>query len=417
MVKRDHTNDWKEVTRQLRKYAHTTGVRDILVMDEYTAIYFEYPEAADKEEEAVMYLVATTDPVAGRSIPEMSMRELVVFVLLRALNRKDIKLCDTDTSETAKTKVDNPPGYRDLLTDNFDAEPDPSNNDKKRRSGPGTNRREQPKRGKTSHRGDTYQAFGEQFDGWVQDSIIELEFLSHVAPVRGELGDSYSAHSPDSGLGRSSPSHHQSRKLHLVPTTINAAGNQTTVLVVEKAITKNVALLTTVDKSLRVIGKHFGLHRDAPIWLGKELAAYAACVQPQGDEIPYLYGVSQVVQSSPFTNIVLLTEFIEPGTTIADLVHDAYMVYDTDDDDEIARLDRLQESATRAMHSLHARRVIHNDLAGRNLLVSNEGDGERVVVIDFDCSMVFTENNQRYKGRVVQDEEVMRATFHPRGQQ
>lgn len=387
-------------------------------MDEHTAIYFEYPEAAHKETEAVMYLVATTDPVAGRGIPEISMRELVVFVLLRALDRKGVELCDTLSSESAKTHVNNPPGYRDVLKDNSDGGPGPgpSNNDKKR-PGPSTGRREQPKRGKTANMSDTYQAFSEQFDGWVQDSSIELEFLSHVAPVRGEDCGSYSVHSPDSGFGRSSPSHQRPRKLRLVPTTVNAAGNQTTSLLVERLITKNVAVLTTVDKSLHVIGKHFGLHHDAPIWLGKELAAYAACVQLQGDEIPYLYGVCRVVQSSPFANIILLMECIEPGTTIADLVHDAYFVYDTDDDEEIARLNKLQETGTRAMHSLHARHVIHNDLAGRNMLVSNERDDERLVLVDFDCAMVFSEDNERFRGRVVQDEEKMRSTFQPKRQQ
>lgn len=400
------------MTRQLRKYAHTTGVRDILVMDEHTAIYFEYPEAARKETEAVMYLVATTDPVAGKGIPALSMRELVVFVLLRALDRKGVELCDTPSSGSAKTPVNDAPGYRDVLGDDAPGPP-PSNRTNKRRGPDDTARREQPKRGKTSNPGNTYQAFSEQFDGWVQDSTVELEFLPDIAPVRGEPSGSPSGRSPDSGFGRSSPSHQRPRKLRLIPTTITASGTTTTTLLVERVITKNVAVLTTADRTLRVIGKHFGLHHDAPVWLSKELAAYAACLPLQGDEIPYLHGVTRVLQSSPFANIVLLAEYIDPGTSIADLVHDAYAVYDTDDPAEVARLQKLQETATRAVHAMHARRVIHNDLAGRNMLVVMDAE-EYVVLVDFDCAMVFEKETERFWGRVVQDEEKMRSTFLPK---
>lgn len=49
-------------------------------MDERAAIYSEYLEAARKEMESMVYLVATTNRVAGKSIPELSVRELVVFV-------------------------------------------------------------------------------------------------------------------------------------------------------------------------------------------------------------------------------------------------------------------------------------------------------------------------------------------------
>lgn len=107
-------------------------------------------------------------------------------------------------------------------------------------------------------------------------------------------------------------------------------------------------------------------------------------------------------------------EYIEPGTTIASLVHDTYYVYDTDDNQEIARLIKLQEAATRAMHSLHSRHVIHNDLSGRNMLLANEGEHERrVVLVDFDCAKVFSEESERFRGRVVQDEEKIKSTFQP----
>lgn len=49
-------------------------------MDERTEMCSEYSKAARKEMEPMVYLVATTNRVAGKSIPELSVRELVVFV-------------------------------------------------------------------------------------------------------------------------------------------------------------------------------------------------------------------------------------------------------------------------------------------------------------------------------------------------
>lgn len=418
MLKRDQTDDWREVTRQLRKYAHNTGVRDILVMDEQTAIYFEYPEAAHKETDPVAYLVAATNPAAGKGLSDMSMRELVVFVLLRALDRKGIQLCDSADEEASRIAVDNQPGYHDVLTDTPDRllRADPSGN--RKRPAPGTGGREQPKRGKTANTGTTYlhEAFGEQFDGWVVGHDVELEFLPDIAQVRGQSSEDWpkpeSGTSWDSGFGGSSPSRHSRlRELHLVPITLSASGVPTTILRVERVLTNNVAVLRSPFGGIRVIGKHFGLHRDAPLWLAKELTAYDTCVMHQGDHIPYLYGVARVVQKSPFANVVLLTEFIEPGMEVAQLVHEAYCVYDTDDEADVARLGKLQMSATDAMNALHGRLVVHNDLAGRNLLVAGDGKEERVVLVDFDCSMVFEAETGRFLSRVEQDGEKLRATF------
>lgn len=134
---------------------------------------------------------------------------------------------------------------------------------------------------------------------------------------------------------------------------------------------------------------------------------------PARPEIPYLYSVCRVVQSSPFATIILLTECIEPGTTVAELVYEVYSIYDIGDDDEIARLDKLQESAMEAMNSLHDSYVVHNDLAGRNL-VSIDGESERPAVVDFDCSMILSDDLGRFKSRIVQDREKLRSTFQPK---
>lgn len=94
-AKRDHPDDSREITCQLQKYSNATGVRDILVMDELSAIYFEYLGRIRKAGETIAYLAPTTDPAAGKGITYLSMRELVVFILLQVLDRKGVELCDT----------------------------------------------------------------------------------------------------------------------------------------------------------------------------------------------------------------------------------------------------------------------------------------------------------------------------------
>lgn len=91
----------------------------------------------------------------------------------------------------------------------------------------------------------------------------------------------------------------------VLPITRDSAGGQVISLVVERIITKNVAVLMTEDGSVRVVGKHLGLHHDAPRWLAKELAAYTACASLQGSDIPYLHGACRVIQPSPFLNVIM----------------------------------------------------------------------------------------------------------------
>lgn len=300
-------------------------------MDEHTAICFRFHKTVVGETEAVSYLVATTAEYPSKSIPGLSIRELVVFVLLRALDEKGVKLRDTQTTEALHP----PPTYRNVLNNHTGPPNDGSGNNPKRPGSPaGTRRR--PNRGKPNggEKSGPQHTMLDQFDEWILDSSVQLEFIPHVVPIHGADGDSRTfTRSPDSGFHDEAPTPGL-RKFHAVPTTVDATGRHTASLVVERVITKNVALLATADRSVRVIGKHFGLHRNASRWLTKELAAYAACEALQGIDIPYLHGVCRTVQSSPFSNIVLLTEFIEPGTTISDLVYEASGIYDTDDDEE-----------------------------------------------------------------------------------
>lgn len=173
-----------------------------------------------------------------------------------------------------------------------------------------------------------------------------------------------------------------------MPTTHDAAGGQTTSLLVERILTDNAAVLTTLDGITRFVVKVFYLHPDTPGWFDNGLAASAASVPIQDAEIPYLLGVAKVVQASRFTILVMLTELIAPGTTVAPFMYEVHAKNDTTDDDELALLALLRDSGTAAVDALHERCVIHNDLAGMTLVVcEEEARAERLVVVDFDCAM------------------------------
>lgn len=231
---------------------------------------------------------------------------------------------------------------------------------------------------------------------------MDLEFQPDLAPLRADTDDG----------SHDRPPH--KRTLHTVPTTRDAADRPTTTLLVERVITSKAAVLTTRDGASRFVGKTFGLDRDAPEWFDNEITAYAACAPLQGAEIPYLLGVAKVVQTSPFTVLILITELVSPSTTVAELMYDAHYRFGTTDAEELAQLARLYESGVAAVEAMHACRVIHNDLAGRNLVLCGEGDGERLVLVDFDCAMVFALGDRRWESRVRMDRVILAGAFVPR---
>lgn len=378
-------------------------MRHVIVLDERTAIYFRFPNPPVNELDDTTFLVATPDDVAG--VPKLSMRELVVLVLLRALDEKGVKLCDS--SGPAGVQVGTSARYRDVLHD--DHAPRGS-----KRPSSSTGPRQQPKRGKTAANTDAAAddtPVMTRWTGWILDSCVQLEFLPDLAPLRDDAPGSSGAKSPDSGF-HDGPSRKR-RTFHAVPTTRDAAGRHTTSLLVERIITDKAAVLRTRTGTARFVGKAFGLHPDAPTWFANELGAYAACAPLQGGEIPYLLGVARVVQASPFAVLVVLMEHIPPGTTVAGLLFDAHFRFDTTDDAELARLVRLRESGAAAVEALHERRVVHNDLAGRNLLVCADDEGESVVVVDFDCAMVVRSGERRWESRVQMDRARFEAAFVP----
>lgn len=376
-------------------------------MDERTGIYFEYPDLAYKSLEPTTYLVASADQPAGNGISQLSMQELVVFVFLRSLDRKSIELCDARTSVSTKPQSNNLPKCLNTLS----SDPGPSDNHK-RGPGPSPDTIHQPKRTRI----DTNpfrinQPMNNQFGGWVLDLSVQLEFMARVAPLRTTISN---PHASNFFVSRHNDGRHHPRKIQPVPTTLSASGRQLTTLVVHRVISPNVAILTTENKSTYFIGKHFGVHHTSPILFSRELAAYTACFQLQGVEIPYLLGVCHVVQDSPFADIVMLTEYIDPGTTIADLILEAFCIYDTNDHAEIARLIRLRESGKQALKAIHDKFVVHCEISGKNMVVSNNGEdrqGERVVFVDFDCSAMLRDDPVKYKSRMGEDQAMLKSSF------
>lgn len=89
----DLTDDWTAVTRQVRMYAASGNIRDVLVMTETVEIYLCFPHAPFRANDPHEYLWASTE--VGSDFGDelrLLLRELVVFFLLAALERKDVPL-------------------------------------------------------------------------------------------------------------------------------------------------------------------------------------------------------------------------------------------------------------------------------------------------------------------------------------
>lgn len=119
--------------------------------------------------------------------------------------------------------------------------------------------------------------------------------------------------------------------------------------------------------------------------LAEEMAAYSAALTLQGREIPYLYG-RWSAPDAPHVSI-LLTEYIQPGHTIAELKAAG----------AFTAMAKLRPSAEMAVKALHSKGVRHGDLVGRNMVVSGEGASERVVVVDFDIAQVEGYEGKRHQ--------------------
>lgn len=360
----DPTDDWKAVTRQLRMYAASSDVHDLLVMDESICIYFCFPPDPSQADHVHEYLCASTEQGADfGEIPRLSIRELVVYALLSAFDRKNIEL--RDVSQRAASAVTVGPTtrpYRNVLP-----LPEPPSNSK-RRQGTST-RKQEHKRGR---RNDSVR---DSFDHCYLGADLTFEILPDKLPA-GPGTDRARRMSLDSGFHGSLPStpHTSPPKPICTPASTNAR------VTIVRILKRGVAVVT--DGHTQFVAKLFPAqpgttpHKS----MVQELAVYDVCSTLQGSYIPYLYAVGRIVASDTF---VLITEFVGCGTTVEDIIDEL------DDEADISELAGLHTSATAALDAMHRLKVVHRDVAGRNMLLDEQGG---IVLVDFGCARVLSED-------------------------
>lgn len=383
----DLSDDWNAVTSQIRMYAAQSHTRDIIVMDEFVGIYFCFPLDPNLNDEVHDFIFASTTlgPDYGDN-PRLSLRELVVFALLAALERKNVELRDFSGETTLPTVGPTTRAYRNVIST---PETPPDSN---KRAAPGTQNRQHPKR---SRRRPSQQ---DTFDRCFLGATIKLELLPDKAPVRGRARRA----SLDSGFWDNSP--------HTSPPKLKGAATvQVATLTVQRILKQGVALVT--DRASQFVAKGFPPYSisDPEKLLNNELAVYEECSSLQGTFIPYLHGVCRVVDPiSSNRSLVMLTEYIGPGMTIMDVVDDAYDL----DDEEFARvenrLEKLETSAKLAMRKLHELKVVHRDMAGMNMLVDEQ---DNVVLVDFSHSLVAKNNLRGFKSGKEEDLRLLKRVF------
>lgn len=361
----DPSEDWTAVTRQIRMYAASSKIRDVLVMDEMVGIYFRFPRDPSCQDDSHDYTWGSTElgSVYGDE-PKFSLRELVVFFLLAALERNNVELRDFAGEALSAIRVPAMRRYRNVLPES-----------KKRPSSARQSERIEHKRGKLQASGPE-----ETFNGWVLGSHITFEFIPEKAPLRPSAHHIRSS-SLDSGFHDSTSPHNSPPKIlpREAPGVLS--------LTVEGVLKPNVALVS--DGTNKFVAKLFcwsASKTDPEESLPRELNVFAKCVSLQGIHIPYLHGVFRIIYPPPrYYCLVMLTEYIGSGVTIDALVDTANKLVD---EDEFARsekhLSHLEASAKLAVHSLHKLQVVHADLAGRNMVVNDD----QVVLVDFGCSTV-----------------------------
>lgn len=370
----DQTDDWTIVTRQLREYAVATGALDVLLMDQATAIYFRFPPDPAADDHFHEYLVASL--VDMPTVPsDLSMREIIAFLCWRALLGKGAYIRDfgNPTTEGIGERIgESDSGGR------ITSQPPPSTKRPHESSGVRT----QPKRSRRDNGGGSANQVA-MFNRWTLNSSVTMKNVPEFPnrPVTFEMT-----------VRSRRPSRNRTLYNYLEYTNYGPTINRE--FTIEHIITDTVAVLTiNAENDICCLAKLFA-HPDSPELLAKEIAVYNACQSLQGNEIPYFYGVWQITSPPAFALIVLLTEFVQPGTTIAELRSAARdLPADTNAlDHALNHLSALQKTGTSAMEALHRHGVIHKDPVGRNLVVSEDELGrESVVIVDFDLAQVHSD--------------------------
>lgn len=337
------------------------GVNDFVLMDERSAIYLRFTSDTP-EPGTVTYLVAHPDIP-----PRLTLREIIVFLNYRSLTAKDIVLREFSEETATNIATD----YQELTEQN----PAPEQHG---------NRRVQPKRQQPESKSNN----SGQFHGFQLHANITLELI----PASPATVSHHRTGSRDSGFHETSTHH---RASHHPLTTSSPRGD----LHVKHLITPNVAILTSCSAPHLppVIAKL----PHSPTRLASEIAAYTALSPLQGGPIPHFYGSAHVITDPPSTTTttILLMELITPGTSIEAL----------SDAEEWKSVEALREPALAALEMVHAAGVVHQDAYGRNVLVA--GDGEGVVLVDFDLAGMYMGNTRRLEREKVADRAFLKEAF------
>lgn len=408
-------DDWVSITRRLRKYATNASVRDIVLMDESHVIYFRFPADPTEDFETHEYLIAS---LAHPSAGDLSAREMITFLCWRSLLLKGFKLRDfavedADEKNSATNEYHNVLPTPDLAC--------PLNKRKWDAVAEEEQSRDQEKQKPATAEDTGSVPYPIIFDSCSLGQEITLQLIPETEVGSGRLREGTTAGNSPSGLDSSSvpepPSAHLRRfqPPHTIPSSIVASCNTpTTHLLIERIIAEHVAVLSeiTYNRSSstlhRYLAKVFSTDT-SPNLLAKELSVYHACTALQGAEIPFLYGAWRVMDP-PSLSIILLTEFITPGTTISELCDAAQESADNEQTRLESRLNCLYISAEMAVNALHRHNVTHNDTRGQNMVVATDGDVEHVVIVDFDVAQVHTDP-ERVRRKAWEDKTFMRNAF------
>lgn len=366
----DPTDDWKAFTRQLRMNAASSDIHDVLVMDESVYIQFCFPPDPSQVEHVHEFLCASTEqgPDIGENL-RLSIRELVVDALLSAFGKRNIEL--RNVSQRVASAVSVSPTTRPYR--NVMPMPEPPSNSK-RRQGTST-RKQEPKRGRRN------DSIRDSFEHCFLGPTLTFEILPDKLPARPGT-DRARRMSLDSGFHGSLPSTPHTSPAKLICAPASTAASVTIVSILKRGVE------VVTDGRIQFVAKLFppqpGTSPDKS--LVEELAAYDVCATLQGSYIPYLYAVGRVVGSDTF---VLITEFVGCGTTVEDIIDEL------DDEADISELAGLLTSATAALGAVRRLKVVHRDVAGRNMLLDEQGG---IVLVDFGCSRVLSADLVGFRG-------------------
>lgn len=353
----ESSDEWKAATRQLRMYATGSKVRDVLVMDESVGLYFRFPSDPTQIDEVHEYLFASTE--RGQDFDSnlgLSLRELVVFFLVSALDRNNVRLrdCTPESPSSILIGVNAGPSRNVLYP-------------KSQMKG----------KGRESDRKSTFQKF-------VLGASIDLSLNVEKSPII---------------VGEATPTDRRFTLTAYLPTPSEASTGlhppDNLSILVKRIFKKNVALVT--DGKRDFVAKMFApdRERDATLLMNKELSFYEECAPLQGINIPYLIGVYRVTGSRPDEYHVLIMEYIGVGNTIAQLIDAALDLQEQDEIDQVKyKLQVLKASAEVGLEKIHQHKVVHGDVAGRNMIIL----GNSVVLVDFGFSTVLKDDLEAFEG-------------------